>query len=293
MRVTLLHNPNAGAEELDRKRLLELLEDAGYTPTYHSTRRNEWKRSLEDPGDLVIVAGGDGTVAKVARRLAGRGAPLAILPLGTANNIAASLGITGPPEEIVARWVWTRPVATDLALAIGPWGNRYIVEGLGVGVLPRMFEESAVRVPKNSTPVDDQIRLNIELLLEVLDESRPWPLDVELDGHDLSGDHLMLEAMNIRAIGPRLDLAPDADPGDGMLDIVLVREADRDALTCFLRRGLGDPCSSPPLTQVRGRHLRVGCGRAGVHLDDKTWKDGKSPVAFEVRVVAGAIEVLR
>jgi len=50
----------------------------------------------------VLVAGGDGTVGKVGRELIDSGVPLGVLPLGTANNLACSLGFTASPEEIVA-----------------------------------------------------------------------------------------------------------------------------------------------------------------------------------------------
>ena len=48
-----------------------------------------------------MAAGGDGTIAKVVTQLKDRETRVAILPLGTANNIARSFGITGPVEEIV------------------------------------------------------------------------------------------------------------------------------------------------------------------------------------------------
>ncbi len=51
-------------------------------------------------------------------------------------------------------------------------------------------------------------------------------LKMALDGRDLTGDYVLLEAMNIRSIGPNLRLAPDADPGDGLLDIVLVSDSE-------------------------------------------------------------------
>lgn len=295
MRVTVLHNPSAGGEELDRERLLELVEKAGYRADYHSTKHNGWKKALDDPRDLVIVAGGDGTVAKVARRLAGRGVPLAIIPLGTANNIAASLGIGGSPESIISGWETTQAVPTDLALATGPWGEKFIVEAVGLGVLPRLFHESRSRVPKSTTPVAEQIPRNVELLLEILHRTKSLRLGIELDGRDLSGEYLMVEAMNIRAIGPRLDLAPDADPGDGMLDVVLVREGDRAVLAQFLRRRLGDGEDDTQLTCVRGKHLRIRSEVGVVHLDDRTWRDpDKGPaMTIDVQMLGGALSVLR
>src|SRR5687767_10718675 len=133
MRVSVVHNPSAGAVELDRTRLLALLVRAGYRPRYYSTKTEGWKQALHDRAELIIAAGGDGTVAKVARELVGRDVPLAVLPLGTANNIAASMGLGRDPAATVASWATATATPWDLARATGPWGTRSIVEAMGVG----------------------------------------------------------------------------------------------------------------------------------------------------------------
>ena len=69
-----------------------------------SSTRSFASKILESHADLVVAAGGDGTVATAARVLAGRKIPLAILPLGTANNIARSLNSDGPLDTLVASW---------------------------------------------------------------------------------------------------------------------------------------------------------------------------------------------
>jgi diacylglycerol kinase (ATP) len=92
VRITLLHNPKAGGRKHNRKQLLKALGRADHDAIYRSTKNKGWKRALKKRADVVIVAGGDGAVAKVAAKLINRGKPLAILPLGTANNLARSLG---------------------------------------------------------------------------------------------------------------------------------------------------------------------------------------------------------
>jgi len=63
------------------------------------------EEGAEEPGDIVAVAGGDGPVGKVARRLIGSPTPIAILPLGTANNIANTLDVTGKSlKELIRSW---------------------------------------------------------------------------------------------------------------------------------------------------------------------------------------------
>src|SRR5690349_15998115 len=95
MDVTLVHNPSSGDENHDADRIRSRIEDAGHRPRYQSVLEEHWEDVLERQTDLVVVAGGDGTVGDVMRLLAGRATPLTILPAGTANNIAASLGLSG------------------------------------------------------------------------------------------------------------------------------------------------------------------------------------------------------
>ena len=95
MVVTLIHNPKAGDQDESGKSLRKLLEGAGYEVRYHSAKEDGWKQALKKDADLVAIAGGDGTVGRVARRMAGRGIPLAVLPSGTANNIARSASTSG------------------------------------------------------------------------------------------------------------------------------------------------------------------------------------------------------
>jgi len=87
--------------------------------------------------DLVAAAGGDGTIAATACALARMSVetPLAVLPMGTANNIALSLGIPTEVGEAIATWRRATPRRFDLGIATGPWGERQLVESLGGGLV--------------------------------------------------------------------------------------------------------------------------------------------------------------
>jgi diacylglycerol kinase (ATP) len=125
----LLHNPTAGAGHPSLEELLGTIHrTTGITPSHFSTKNSDWKDVLSTRWDLVIVAGGDGTVGKSVRWLKHRETPIAILPLGTANNIARSLGIVGDLESLLSRFA-TAPVRSlDVGRAIGPWGKRMFLE---------------------------------------------------------------------------------------------------------------------------------------------------------------------
>src|SRR5260370_2964915 len=101
MGMLVVHNPKAGDRKHSKKQLLASLTRSGHQAFYQSIKKRGWKRAFEKPVDLVIAAGGDGTVHKTARQLLDSGIPLAILPLGTVNNLARSLGFTGSVEEIL------------------------------------------------------------------------------------------------------------------------------------------------------------------------------------------------
>ena len=99
-------------------------------------------RAVRADAELIVAAGGDGTVAAVAREMPGRELALAVLPLGTANNIALSLGCDGPLDALIEHWTQARVIHADLGVARGPWGERRFVEGVGGGLVARSIAAS-------------------------------------------------------------------------------------------------------------------------------------------------------
>src|SRR5260221_3875158 len=150
VRITLIHNPGAGRQHADDAAKLEkFLRDHGHEVRYQSAKEDGWKRALKKPADLVVVAGGDGTVGKVARRMVGRGVPVGVLPSGTANNIARTLGLLDRPfEELVRAWERPRRVKLDVGIAAGPWGERYFIEGVGAGLFASLLASSSGKKAK-------------------------------------------------------------------------------------------------------------------------------------------------
>src|SRR5262249_49044542 len=104
MRALLVHNPTAGTKSHDKGSIIEALRLADIKVDYVSTKDDDVKRALQHACDIVIAAGGDGTIGYVFTHLADRSVPIGILPLGSANNIARSLGMAGTPAELAEQW---------------------------------------------------------------------------------------------------------------------------------------------------------------------------------------------
>ena len=301
MRVTLIHNQGAGdAEQPGRDELLTLLSSAGHEVKYQSSKEGNWQTVLEEPADLVAVAGGDGTVGKVARQLIGRRTLLTILPLGTANNISNALGIAGPAGQLINGWSAARRVKFDVGVASGPWGDTVFVEGIGAGLYTRTMSRLNARDNLQLAHLNSAAEKLSDVLRMLRDELRDYParrLEAELDGQDITGEYLLLEAMNIKYIGPGLRLAPDADPGDGQLDFVLVAESERQRLAAHFNERARGKKKPLRLTARRGQHLRLQWHGFEIHIDDDVWPgigspSPTAPLVIDVRVDKHALEFL-
>jgi diacylglycerol kinase (ATP) len=277
MRVTLMHNPKAGDAEHGRKQLMAALAEAGHHAIYQSTKERGFKKALKEPTDLVLAAGGDGTIAKVACRLVDSGIPLSVLPLGTANNLARALGFLASPEEIIARLDGGKKRTFDVGLAYGPWGKRYLFEGAGGGLLAD-YVRAAKKEQKRSRKVEklskeQEMARHGALLRRMLHDypARQWK--IEIDGEDISGHYVLWEAMNIHLVGPALHLAPRAATKDGQFDFVCARQADYALLLEHLDARVAGKKSKSPLPARRFRELRFVWKGSTLHLDDKLWPE--------------------
>ena len=292
MKVILIHNPDAGDDtQPSGDQIIRLIREAGHKAKYFSSKDKKWKKALKKSCDIVAVAGGDGTVGRVARRLIDSRTPIAVLPMGTANNIATTIGVTGTKfEGLIAAWNAAHCANFDAGVARGPWGLRYFIEGFGVGLFAEtMFRIENGRHPQVSRSEDpeEEIAASLKILKKQLLSYPPKDLTVRLDGQDLSGDYYMLEAMNIRYIGPKLDLVPRAQINDGLLDVVFVSKSEQAKLRQYISDRIKHSRSRVNLTVHQGRHLQVEWKSSPVHIDDRPWPEDENAT----RVLSNAIDI--
>lgn len=299
MRISLIHSPKAGEETHPREVLHDLLRRHGHEVVHHAAPGDDWSALIEDPGDLVVAAGGDGTVAAVLLKLIHRPVPVAVLPMGTANNVARGLGIAGGLEDIVAAWATARRRRIDVGVATGPWGKSWFIEGVGLGLFATAMVLLDERDQGRGTkPASRESKLERDVVaLKALAADYPGlELDCRIDGKAVAGRFLMVAAMNIASVGPNMDLAPNADPGDGLLDFALVREERRDDFIDYAVTRLRGGSATPPTDVHRGRDLRLSWSGFDAHIDDRTWR-GTDPSAdahpqIDITLEPGALEVL-
>jgi YegS/Rv2252/BmrU family lipid kinase len=169
--------------------------------------------------DVLVVFGGDGTVHEVANGLPlpTRDGPLvALLPGGTGNDLARAIGIPPDPVAAASELADARPRRLDLL----DCGARRAANGINAGFAAAATQELSRRVKRLLGPaayVVGGIRVGI---------SPPtWPARVELDGRVVEGEALAVVVGNGGSFGGGRWLVPDADVGDGLLDVLVVPAA--------------------------------------------------------------------
>jgi diacylglycerol kinase family enzyme len=292
MKITLVHNPGAGDGQNSRN-LIRLMSEAGHSVRLASVK-DDWKAELRKAADLVAAAGGDGTVRRVALEAAARGLPFAAIPIGTANNIAKSLGLLGDAGELIESWSESPRHAHpfDLGEAIAPWGEARFVEAVGAGLIGALIERED-DVAEHGKFLGREMDRALHLLCELVRDAKPRRWIIEADGEEHSGLWFAVEVLNIRFVGPNLPLAPEAFPGDGKLDLVLLGEKDREALLAYLEDRMHLAAAELPEFRTLTAREFVIQAPAGIrwHLDDRNWPKealAKSRATVTVRCLPAA-----
>jgi diacylglycerol kinase family enzyme len=288
VKVSLFYNRDAG-DSVPLHLIHDTIERHGHQLLQVIERAEDTNHLLDGAPELIVAAGGDGTISAAARLLSGRKTPLAILPLGTANNIAKAIGSQAPIEQLIAGWKIAQRRALDLGVAQVDSGSpRYFVEGVGAGLIPGGVLEMRRRSTTEEAPTRSRLAEAVWTYSSVLEQLPPAAWTVDVDGVRTTGDFLLVEVLNIRSIGPNLMLSNDADPFDGLFSIVLAGEEHRTELARYLGSRLEAREDSPALPVQQGRRIALE-GTTEVHVDDQIVCSGGT-VAIEIE--AGAVEVL-
>jgi len=295
-KATVLHNPDAGEGEASKRELLNKIESQGFKCSYSSTKQFRWENIETEDIDLLILAGGDGTVRKVAEELLSRKAiekrpPIGLLPFGTANNIAKTLGLDASTGELIEGWRAGTSKKFDVGKIEGLDKPAFFLEGFGYGLFPRLMQQMKKQKKNNISDPKEKMQTALELLHDLIIEAPVKKCKLQIDDIDYSGEFLLVEVMNIRSIGPNLYLAPDADPGDGEFDVVLITENQRKALAEYVRKKIDGKEVQFDFPLLKAKDLQIFWDGKHVHVDDEYYKIDK-PVKIKIELRQGLLEFL-
>lgn len=296
MDVALLTNPaaRAGAHTGAAMRTAERLRAAGMRVSVISGGSAEesstlLRTALEVGVDAVVVAGGDGTVSLAIQELATTAVPLGIVPTGTGNDLATSLGIRDLDADGAADAVISGRTRTiDLARVTRADGS-CVLYGT---VLASGFDSKVNDRANRMTWPRGHMRYNIAILAEFV-ALRGTPFEVELDldsgvAERIAGDLVMATVGNGRTYGGGIPICPDADLEDGLLDVTLVRPAGRLKLLRLLPRVYrGTHTSIEQVSTFRVRRVRLSSPGVTAYADG----DPLGPLPLSVEVVPSALRV--
>jgi diacylglycerol kinase (ATP) len=295
VKIALIHNPNAFRGEAEGSELRRVFERSGHSVEYVSTREPNWQRVISPEIARAIIVGGDGTVQLVAPHL--KATPFSILPLGTANNIAQCLHQTPLPEVLASKLDQAKICHLDLGKVTHGGESETFLEAAGMGVFVELIL-AMQEWPKNLQMERAESRKEkfahaLEQLQEISRRYEGSAWELKVDDTVIADRFLLIAVTNMELIGPRLRLAPDADPGDGCLDLVLVREGDRANL-CRWLEGQSPGQKHPANLESRRCHRVVACASdvAPVHIDSHLVQRPEFPVIVELEPAALKYTVL-
>lgn len=244
-KARLIYNPTSGREEIRRRLadILQRLDLAGIETSCHATvgegDATEAAADAVDRGvDLIIAAGGDGTLNEVINGMAHKEnrPPLGILPVGTTNDFARALDIPRNWEEACDLIIEQHTQVIDLGRA----NDRYFINIAGGGSLTELTYE----VPSKLKTMIGQLAYYVKGL-EKMTRLRPSKLQIRAAGVGEFDEEFMLFLIaNSKSIGGMEKLAPDALCDDGLFDVLLLKKCN---LAEFIRvAGMA----------LRGEHLQ-------------------------------------
>lgn len=245
--VAIIENPGSGQPSRRRQaalaKALGVLRASGIS-TLHLTIDGPGsgsalaRQAMQAGCDAILVCGGDGTVHEVLQALVGTHVALGVLPMGTANALAADLGLARSPLKAMRSLLTARPLQVPVGRAVfrddqGAECARYFTVAAGVGADALLMAR-----------MDPSLKRRFGYALYLIEAFRIWmnhpfPLfDVHIERADGAEHHLQasqLLAVRVRSFGGALGmLAPGASVQSRSLSVIAFKTRSRVKYIRFL-----------------------------------------------------------
>ncbi len=229
----------------------------------------------------VVAAGGDGTMGEVVQVLAQTDTPLGLIPLGTGNDLARTLGIPLDPVRAARALLDSEVRVIDIGRERD--ASFAIVAGLGFPATVMHYANTHQQIVRGPLAIAMAVIRTVGTL-------QAFPAAVEVDGKSYNGSMTGIFVLNTRFTGGGLMIAPQADETDGLLDVVLMREISRlDLCRTLPKVYRGRHVGHPALTFLRGRRVFASTS-SPVHKVFDGNVLGSAPL--EAQIIPGGLRVL-
>ncbi|MGT2800705.1 diacylglycerol kinase family lipid kinase [Streptococcus marmotae] len=265
-RARLIYNPVSGQEIMKKNvaEVLHILEGFGYetsafqTSPEQDSAKNEATRAAEAGFDLVIAAGGDGTINEVVNGLAflPKRPQMAIIPTGTTNDYARALKIPrGNPVEAAKVIGKQQTILMDIGLAKNQQsGDNYFINIAAAGTLT----ELTYSVPSQLKTIFGYLAYVVKGA-ELLPQVQFTPVRVAYDEGVFEGKISMIFVALTNSIGGFEQIVPDAKLDDGMFTLIMVKTGNLFEILHLIRLVIdgGKHVDSDKIEYIKTRQLTI------------------------------------
>jgi len=280
-RARLIYNPTSGREQIRRNipYILDRLEQAGYETSCHATKGPgdatvAARAAVERRFDLVVAAGGDGTLNEVVNGLGGmpERPKLGIIPMGTTNDFARAIGMT----KDIKKACDVLAAGHTIPLDIGKVNDHYFIYISGGGKLTEISYE----VPSRLKTMLGQLAYYLKGI-EKLPSIRPTHVKIEYDGKLFEGEIMLFFVANSNSVAGFERLAPEASLSDGMFDLLILKKTNLAEFIRLARLALkGEHIHDDKVVYAKASHISVEADESmQLNLDGEF--GGHFPAAFE------------
>jgi diacylglycerol kinase (ATP) len=264
-RVSIIFNPKAGLARADQRVqwTAEVLRDHGWDATVRPTERPGQMRELAalavaEGADAVFAAGGDGTVGSVAEALGGTNVILGVLPLGTANIWAASLGVplTFNSQKDVRKCIDAQLNGRIRRMDMGQADDRKFLLWSGVGL-----DAHVVGKVEPRPQIGKRFGVIFYFIsgLMAATNFRGGPMTVRTESKTISGTKMMALVCNIgRYAGSESILDRESQPDDGIFEVwTLEGETMLDGLKHLILYRMGRHDKHPAIQRMQASRIEI------------------------------------
>jgi diacylglycerol kinase (ATP) len=255
MRAKLIFNPGSGTTGDSPVQLLDIIREMqawklvpeAFLVEPGCDLPGAIRQALEQGYRMFVVCGGDGTISAVARILAGTKATLGIIPIGTQNNTALSLGIPSDIPSAIAILRSGRRIKVDVGMASCGGTNTPFLEVCSVGLISSLFPSADDIQHGNLARVGD--------FLATLTSSPPAEIQLYLNHKKKiqSKGHVVLVS-NMPFIGLHYQVGTAAAFNDGLLDVLFFADLSKLDLLAYVFQGVGE--GKPEDSRIQHYHVR-------------------------------------